>query len=339
MGKEKTMNKSVPQNLGENRSTALVSKEEPCWDPMKEEFQSGQNQVGPKYGFMRNEEYETSDGKRICKFYRSKGLCHRGQNCEYLHIFTGSDFHKEQGELMIVPERLEELPCVNHFAIVQLGYIEHQGNFFANMPFGNLDLRSYKDVSHLNDCVQSIIESRKDKVMELQIQMTRYYGNRGNNNNNEQAFSPGEIVATRTDNEQWRRARIIHTEVHPDPFSPQISVQFVDYGNINNVLVTDVRKIKREFLNLKFQAFECKLEGLVPTSGLFWPQKSVESFREIIGEGLFIAHVIKRYTNGALGLDIYKTGHKKSISDILVQKGIAKYEGHIKVEEVYRFPG
>ena len=65
-------------------------EQQPSWDPMKDEFLSKQNQVSSDYGVVRNEEYETTDGRRICKFFRSKGICYRGKNCEYLHIFTGS---------------------------------------------------------------------------------------------------------------------------------------------------------------------------------------------------------------------------------------------------------
>ena len=77
---------TLPSRLDSHQQGELKSS----WDPMKEEFLSNQNQVASDYGVVRNEDYETSDGRRICKFFRSKGECFRGKNCEYLHIFTGS---------------------------------------------------------------------------------------------------------------------------------------------------------------------------------------------------------------------------------------------------------
>ena len=68
----------------------------------------------------------------------------------------------------------------------------------------------------------------------------------------------------------------LQLQAHPDPFIPLISVQLVDYGDSSDVRITDVRKLDKEFLNLKFQALECKLEGIMTFQGNQWQSDSVE---------------------------------------------------------------
>ena len=65
-------------------------------------------------------------------------------------------------------------------------------------------------------------------------------------------------------------------QAHPDPFIPLITVQLVDYGNRNDVRITDIRKLDKDFLDLKFQALECKLEGIVSNNGGAWQNDSVQ---------------------------------------------------------------
>jgi len=310
------------------------------WDPMKEEFLSNQNQVASDYGAVRNEDYETSDGRRICKFFRSKGVCFRGKNCEYLHIYTGSDFHSNKGEMMIVPELLENLPEVNEFIIIQLGHINNPENFFAFMPFGKLALSSYNNVVNIDKCLSDLIKNRNNILMELQLRMSRYYDSQKHNvKNDNSSYSPGEIVAVMLETGQWRRARIIDTEAHPDPFIPLISVQLVDYGDSSDVRITDIRKLDKEFLNLKFQALECKLEGIMPFQGNQWQSDSVELLKKTTEESYLIAEVKKVYSNDVLGLNVFKRGSLLNIADVLIKKRMARIAPTDNAQVSYRIPG
>merc|ERR1712020_453291 len=98
----------------------------------------------------------------------------------------------------------------------------------------------------------------------------------------------------------------IHTELDFDPLPTLIKIQLVDYGNVLSIHVKDVRKIETEFLRLKFQAFQCKLEDILPVKGTDWTQECVEMFKKFIGNGIVIAKVAKTYVNGLLGVKIYE---------------------------------
>ena len=115
---------------------------------------------------------------------------------------------------MIVPELLENLPEVNEFIIIQLGHVNNPDNFFAYMPFGKLALSSYKNVVNIDKCLSDLIKNRSNILMELQLRMSKYYDSQKHNvKNDNSSYSPGEIVAVMLQTEQWRRARIIDTEV------------------------------------------------------------------------------------------------------------------------------
>ena len=132
----------------------------------------------------------------------------------WLIFLIFADFHSNKGEMMIVPELLENLPEVNDLIVIQLGYINNPDNFFAYMPFGKLDFSPYSDLSNINKSLSDRIKNKTNILMELQQRMTRYYDTHKHTLKNENSsFSPGEIVAVMLKNEQWRRARIIDTEV------------------------------------------------------------------------------------------------------------------------------
>merc|ERR1712150_149280 len=173
-----------------------------------------------------------------------------------------------------------------------------------------------------------------------QDRMTRYYETQNHNVKNENSsFSPGEIVAAMSENGLWRRARITDTEAHPDPFIPLISVQFVDYGNRNDIRITDVRKLDKAFLDMKFQALECKLEGIMPKRGQHWQNDDNQFLKNVTEESYLIAEVKKVYTNDVLGLNIFKRGSLENIADLLVLKGTAKPVNPNKIQESCRIPG
>jgi hypothetical protein len=183
------------------------------------------------------------------------------------------------------------------------------------------------------------MKDKKNILLDLQARMSRFYGSNKHNAGLEQAqFAPGEIVAIKTENDQWRRARIVHTESHPDPFVPLISVQLVHYGNIEDVRITDVRKLVTEFLSLRFQAFECELADVMPKGEKSWNRDTIELLRDAVGFKFLFAQVKHKLQNGVLSLDVFPTGCAESLSNLLIRKGVAakcRYKG----VESSRMPG
>merc|ERR1712053_34387 len=99
-----------------------------------------------------------------------------------------------------------------------------------------------------------------------------------------------------------------------------MGVQFVDYGNRSDVRITSIRKLEKEFLDLKFQALECKLEGIIPFQGQEWQSESVQLLKNTTEESYLIAEVKKVYCNDVLGLNIFKRASLENINNLLIKK-------------------
>nr|XP_046229723.1 tudor domain-containing 6 isoform X2 [Scatophagus argus] len=75
-------------------------------------------------------------------------------------------------------------------------------------------------------------------------------------------LSPGSpCVALFSDNHLWYRAEVISKDEN------KVSVLFVDYGNISQVSVTDVREMPADLMEIPPQAFLCELEGCDASRG------------------------------------------------------------------------
>lgn len=66
----------------------------------------------------------------------------------------------------------------------------------------------------------------------------------------------GEIVIVKNWDGRWCRAQV---RDHTDTGSTDLQVFIVDYGEVVDVKLSDVREIREEFLQIPFQAVECRL--------------------------------------------------------------------------------
>lgn len=69
----------------------------------------------------------------------------------------------------------------------------------------------------------------------------------------------GEIVVVKNWDERWCRAQVGDVKVDSDAGSTDLQVFIVDFGEVVNVKLSDVRQIEEEFLQVPFQAVECRL--------------------------------------------------------------------------------
>lgn len=69
----------------------------------------------------------------------------------------------------------------------------------------------------------------------------------------------GEIVLVKTWEQRWRRAEVQEIKALDDIDSVDLQVFVVDYGEVEEVKLADVRQIEDEFLQVPFQAVECRL--------------------------------------------------------------------------------
>lgn len=69
----------------------------------------------------------------------------------------------------------------------------------------------------------------------------------------------GEIVLVKNWDDRWRRAQVQETRALDDIDSVFLQVFIVDYGEVVDVKLSDVRQIEKDFLQVPFQAVECRL--------------------------------------------------------------------------------
>ncbi|XP_051942352.1 tudor domain-containing 6-like [Hippocampus zosterae] len=85
-------------------------------------------------------------------------------------------------------------------------------------------------------------------------------------------------VARNPEDGLWRRARIISSHQ-----SPEVEVQFLDYGGTRTVPLGDVRPIDPEFLQLEPQAFRCCLVNRKANSS--WIDSASDEFQRFLAAG------------------------------------------------------
>ena len=76
----------------------------------------------------------------------------------------------------------------------------------------------------------------------------------------------GDIVAARfSSDNKWYRARVVVVASDDyDESLTEVDVDFVDFGDYERMLKSEVCKLLPEFLKLKFQAIDCSLAHVEP---------------------------------------------------------------------------
>ena len=98
-----------------------------------------------------------------------------------------------------------------------------------------------------------------------------------------------------SEDNMWYRAMI--TSETPST-SGEITVQFVDYGNLENVHISNLLELDDRFLELPMQALECSLYGIRPTNGKDeWPHDAIDLFETLTNEKHLVSYVNKVVNN------------------------------------------
>lgn len=69
----------------------------------------------------------------------------------------------------------------------------------------------------------------------------------------------GEIVLVKNWEGRWRRAEVQEVKALDDIDTVDLQVFIVDYGEVAEVKLSDVREMQEEFAEVPFQAVECRL--------------------------------------------------------------------------------
>ena len=72
----------------------------------------------------------------------------------------------------------------------------------------------------------------------------------------------------------WYRARIAALPTDDTALPPTAQVEFVDFGDRASVHVDQLKKLRPDFLTLRFQAIQCRLAGVEPIGYLNPPLHS-----------------------------------------------------------------
>lgn len=185
-------------------------------------------------------------------------------------------------------------------------------------------------------------ETKQNKALSvLNEEMTQFYRS-WINSKSARPFIPGEVVAAKFIDGNWYRARIIelieeeeNILVDDQSCIERVRVFFVDYGRIHSVDLLCLREMKTRFLHLPFQAVECSLGTVMPSSScggnksMKWPENARQEFHKLTNDEntLYKAKVLTN--NGGSRLEIqlwatYHSGHTMDVGEKLVSLRLAQ---------------
>ncbi|GBO12385.1 Tudor domain-containing protein 1 [Araneus ventricosus] len=124
------------------------------------------------------------------------------------------------------------------------------------------------------------------------------------------------------DDEAWYRAQI--KEVGPKT----CNVYFIDYGNTDDVPISKIKELQREFFNLPPQAICCKSYNVSPKSGN-WSDEDIDAFIEMTLEKSFVAQFVESDENGTYSVNLVSIG--KLQDDVLNKEFVSL--GHGRLED------
>ncbi|KAK8783773.1 hypothetical protein V5799_009861 [Amblyomma americanum] len=121
-----------------------------------------------------------------------------------------------------------------------------------------------------------------DALESLMDQLQSHYGSPGSAVAND--VRPGQAcVALYAEDGSWYRARVTHAK------GGMLGVQYVDYGNCEEVSASSVRPILPKFAQLPAQAIRCRLRSVAPPGGgSTWPKLAPGGPLQHAFEGQFL---------------------------------------------------
>ena len=293
------------------------------WDPMASDYQSPENRQLSALLPSDEDRLMKLDQAKICRFYRFNGKCNAGVNCEHKHIQTGDGFHTKQSELrniVVGTDRQLKLPEIGTRVPIQVTCVRNPDSFFAILPHGAVNLLNSNEVIQYE-------QNKKSDIMNefgcLQKSINEYYESSSGSAN--VWVRTAEVVAVKYDT-CWFRARVIDIDEDKPADQTDVQVQLVDFGDVHQICLTQIRKLADQFLLLPFQMIECSLYGIAPPEGQ-WSMASGQFLHSLIDKKNLIAE-IKMRTVDRICINLYvidsNLKKKESVSQLLIQRNLAK---------------
>lgn len=132
---------------------------------------------------------------------------------------------------------------------------------------------------------------------------------------------------------EWYRAHVISADAH------QVSVQFVDYGNVENVMASDLKQLEdKQLRTVATQAVKCGLAHMRPCRGSQWSVASCDYLTGTILDQTLVA-LIQEITPGHAEM-ILTTTDDKDMAALLIAAGhaIKQSKPALNYKELPLFP-
>uniref|UniRef100_A0A224Z8Y0 Tudor domain-containing protein 1/4/6/7 n=1 Tax=Rhipicephalus zambeziensis TaxID=60191 RepID=A0A224Z8Y0_9ACAR len=151
---------------------------------------------------------------------------------------------------------------------------------------------------------------------QLMSEMQAYYATLGDTVSSD--IRPGQAcVALYSEDQQWYRARVVHAK------AGMLGVQYVDYGNCEEIPEGSVRQILAKYAELPAQAIRCRVRSVAPPGGLStWPLLKDQTALQQIFDGLFLCRPAAQ-KDGVHLVDLERHGGGPSLVESLVAAGLA----------------
>ncbi|XP_051464200.1 RING finger protein 17 [Apus apus] len=134
----------------------------------------------------------------------------------------------------------------------------------------------------------------------------------------------GQACIAKQEDGNWYRAQIIGLPSHQE-----VMVKYVDFGNVANLTLKDIRRIKKEFLSFPEQAIRCKLARIRPyKEANEWSRKAKARFEEMTEDKFMLCSVVEILDNNIVSVELFDSavhGGSRSINCQLVKEDLASY--------------
>ncbi|XP_041857081.1 RING finger protein 17 isoform X2 [Melanotaenia boesemani] len=141
----------------------------------------------------------------------------------------------------------------------------------------------------------------------------------------------GQACAARFEDKLWYRAQVIG---HPG--QRKVEVQYVDYGNKKILSVSDLRKIKDEFLALPAKAIPCSLADVIPVDGKTWSEACTNRFISLAHQQCVTIVATETVSkNKSLPIKVFESGlngPEANIAELLVKEELACFKEGLELK-------
>uniref|UniRef100_A0A8B9RZQ3 RING finger protein 17 n=1 Tax=Accipiter nisus TaxID=211598 RepID=A0A8B9RZQ3_9AVES len=135
----------------------------------------------------------------------------------------------------------------------------------------------------------------------------------------------GQACIAKQEDGNWYRAQIIGL-----PSCQEVTVKYVDFGNVANLTRKDICRVKKELLSFPEKAIRCRLACIEPYRGANeWNREAKERFEEMTEDKLMLCSVVEILDNNILSVELFDSsavhGRSFSINCQLVKEDLASY--------------